>query len=87
VHAIGEGPDYHRREVMAAATFSKAAAAASAYALAIAPLGSPVLMVVAFFCGLSWGTLRAATASLIPALVAHLLWDLLVLLWLPLISR
>jgi uncharacterized protein YbjT (DUF2867 family) len=28
VHGIGEGPDYHRREVTAAATFSSAAAAA-----------------------------------------------------------
>ena len=35
-------------------------------------------------CGLAWGTLRATTASLVPSLVAHLLWDVLVLLWLPL---
>ena len=46
--------------------------------------GSPVLVAVAFFCGLAWGTLRATTASLVPTLVAHLLWDVLVLLWLPL---
>jgi CAAX protease family protein len=60
------------------------ALAAVVYALAHAPLGSPVLVAVAFFCGLAWGALRARTASLVPTLVAHLLWDVLVLLWLPL---
>ena len=63
------------------------AMAAVVYALVHAPLGSPVLVAVAFFCGLAWGTLRATTASLVPTLVAHLLWDVLVLLWLPLDTR
>lgn len=54
------------------------------YALALLPLGSPLLSVVAFACGLVWGTLCALTGSLVPTLVAHLLWDVLVLLWLPL---
>jgi uncharacterized protein len=58
--------------------------AAAVYALVHAPFGSPVLVVVAFFCGLAWGTLRATTGSLVPTLVAHLLWDVVVLLWLPL---
>lgn len=57
--------------------------AAVVYALVHAPLGSSVLAAVAFSCGLAWGTLRATTASLVPGLVAHLLWDVLVLLWLP----
>ena len=43
-----------------------------------------LIMAVAFFCALAWGTLRARTSSLVPTLVAHLLWDVLVLLWLPL---
>lgn len=60
------------------------ALAAGAYALAHAPLGSPVLVLVAAACGLSWGALRAATGSLVPPLLAHLVWDVLVLLWLPL---
>lgn len=60
------------------------ALAAGAYALAHAPLGSPVLVLVAAACGLCWGALRAATGSLVPPLVAHLVWDVLVLLWLPL---
>lgn len=58
--------------------------AALLYALALLPLGSPLLAVVALFCGLAWGALCALTASLVPTLVAHLLWDVLVLLWLPL---
>ena len=58
--------------------------AALAYALAHAALGSPLLVVVAFLCGIAWGALRAASKSLIPPLVAHLVWDVLVLLWLPL---
>jgi membrane protease YdiL (CAAX protease family) len=61
--------------------------AALAYGLAHAPLGSPVLVGVALLCGIAWGTLRAASASLVPTLVAHLVWDVLVLLWLPLEPR
>ena len=44
VHGIGEGADYHRQEVMAAATFSKAAAAAGVerivYLGGVAPTGA-----------------------------------------------
>ena len=60
---------------------------ALAYAFAHAPLGSPVLVVVALACGMAWGALRSASASLVPSLLAHLVWDLLVLLWLPLDVR
>ena len=63
------------------------ALSACVYALAHVPLGSPVLVFAALACGLCWGALRAATSSLVPALVAHLLWDVVVLLWLPLVSR
>lgn len=63
------------------------ALAAVVYALVLVPLGSPVLVAVALLCGLAWGALRATTASLVPTLVAHLLWDVLVLLWLPLDTR
>jgi membrane protease YdiL (CAAX protease family) len=61
--------------------------AALTYAFVHAPLGSPVLVVVALSCGMAWGALRAASASLVPSLVAHLVWDILVLLWLPLDVR
>ena len=61
--------------------------AAAVYAAVHLPLGSPLLVAVAFGCGLTWGALRATTGSLVPALVAHLLWDVLVLLSLPLDVR
>lgn len=57
------------------------------YALTHVALGSPVLIAAAFSCGLVWGALRAATSSLVPSLMAHLLWNILVLLWLPLDAR
>jgi len=53
------------------------------YALAHAPIGSPVLVVVAFGCGAVWSTLRVTTGSLVPPLIAHAIWDSLVLLWIP----
>jgi membrane protease YdiL (CAAX protease family) len=61
--------------------------AAVLYALAHAPLGSPVLVLAALACGLSWGTLRATTGSVVPPLVAHVVWDVLVLVWLPLDAK
>jgi uncharacterized protein YbjT (DUF2867 family)/membrane protease YdiL (CAAX protease family) len=60
------------------------AVAAAIYALSLAPLGSPLLVLVAFLCGLTWGTLRALTGSLLAPILAHLFWDLLVLVCLPL---
>lgn len=62
------------------------AAAAALYALTLAPLGSPVLALAALVFGLGWGVLRQATGSLVPPLVAHLAWDFIVLLWLPLVA-
>jgi membrane protease YdiL (CAAX protease family) len=61
--------------------------AALAYAVVHAPLGSPLLVTVALLCGMAWGTLRAVSSSLVPSLVAHMLWDILVFLWLPLDPR
>lgn len=63
------------------------AVSALAYALAHGPLASPLLVVLALSCGMVWGALRAASASLVPSLLAHLVWDVLVLLWLPLDAR
>lgn len=56
---------------------------AALYALAHVPVGSPLLVVVAFACGLVWSSLRAATGSLLAPLLAHLLWDLAVLFVVP----
>ena len=55
---------------------------AFAYALAHAPAGSPLLTFIALACGLYWGGLREASRSLLPSLIAHLLWDIaLLVLW------
>lgn len=45
------------------------------YAAAHLPLGSLLLVAVAFVCGVYWSALRAASGSLIPPLCAHLAWD------------
>jgi membrane protease YdiL (CAAX protease family) len=42
---------------------------------------------VGLLCGLAWGTLRATTGSLVPSLLAHLVWDVMVFLCLPLDAR
>lgn len=58
--------------------------AAAIYALAHAPIGSPLLVGVAFACGLFWSALRGATGSIVPGLIAHLIWDLCVMVLFPL---
>jgi membrane protease YdiL (CAAX protease family) len=63
---------------------SRLLAFAVVYALTTAPLGSPLLVVCALLCGSLWGVLRVATGSLIVPILAHVLWDLGVLLVWPL---
>ena len=60
------------------------ALAAALYALGHAAVGSPLLIVVAFGCGLVWSTLRAARGDLVAPLVAHAVWDVCVLVVWPL---
>lgn len=59
--------------------------AAMLYAAAHAPMGSLLLVVTALACGLLWSALRAATGSLVPSLLSHVIWDAVVLLAFPLI--
>ncbi len=54
--------------------------AAVVYGVAHAGIGSPVLCGVAVVCGGAWGALRAGSGSLVPGVVAHLVWDGVVLL-------
>jgi membrane protease YdiL (CAAX protease family) len=57
---------------------------AALYAIAHAPVGSPLLVVVAFGCGLVWSGLRARTGNLVAPLTAHVVWDVCVLIVRPL---
>ncbi len=57
---------------------------AALYALAHAAIGSWLLVAVAFACGLFWGTLRGATGSIVPPLIAHVIWDVCVMVLFPL---
>lgn len=54
--------------------------AAVGYAIAHLPLGSPLLAGIAFLCGLYWSALRSLTRSVVPSLIAHLAWDLALIL-------
>lgn len=54
--------------------------AAAGYAIAHLPLGSPLLVGIAFLCGLYWSALRSLTRSVVPSLIAHLAWDLALIL-------
>jgi uncharacterized protein len=64
-------------------SFSGVLLAASLYALAQVPVGSPVLAFVALVCGIIWGALRACTNGLVAPMLAHLLWDFLILFMWP----
>jgi membrane protease YdiL (CAAX protease family) len=57
------------------------------YTAAHVPIGAPVLLLAALGCGLVWGGLRAATGSLFAPIVAHVLWDEVLLFVAPLIRR
>lgn len=58
----------------------------AAYAASMISLGSALLVACAFACGCVWAALRLATGSLATAMVAHVLWDLGVLIVWPLIE-
>ena len=56
------------------------------YAAAHAPVGSQLLVLIAAACAFLWSLLRAATGSLVPALICHVVWDAAVLIVWPLTS-
>jgi membrane protease YdiL (CAAX protease family) len=55
-----------------------------AYGIAVAPIGSPLLVAIALGCGIYWSALRAHYRSVTPALISHLIWGALVFLIAPL---
>jgi membrane protease YdiL (CAAX protease family) len=54
-----------------------------AYALFVGFSLSPVLPLAALVCGLVWARQRQVTGSLVPSLVSHALWSLLMFLYVP----
>lgn len=54
------------------------------YAAACLTLGSPLLLLVAFLCGLTWALMRVVSRSLVAPIIAHVVWDLGVLVVWPL---
>lgn len=59
--------------------------AALLYALPQLGTGSPLLISLALCCGLLWGLLRVLANDLLTPLLAHLVWDLLVFVFVPLV--
>ncbi|MCS7170658.1 MAG: CPBP family intramembrane metalloprotease, partial [Candidatus Kapabacteria bacterium] len=54
------------------------------YALVHIWSGNPPLLLAAFAAGMAWGALFLWTGSLIPGIVSHALWDVLMFVVLPL---
>jgi membrane protease YdiL (CAAX protease family) len=77
-HAAGASPRIARR--LAGPELVQVVAFAAVYALTTLPLGSPLLVLCALVCGSLWGLMRVASGSLIVPLLAHVVWDLGVLL-------
>lgn len=60
---------------------------AGVYAFTTLPLGSPLLVLCALACGSLWGFMRVATGSLVAPVLAHVVWDLGVLLVWPIAAQ
>lgn len=73
-------PSFGNRDVLRIIGWS------AAYAASMISLGSALLVACAFACGCVWAVLRVATRSLATPIVAHVLWDLGVLIVWPLIG-
>jgi membrane protease YdiL (CAAX protease family) len=57
-----------------------------AYAGFVALSGSLALPLAALVCGTVWARQRQVTGSLVPSVVSHVLWSLLMFLWIPGVS-
>jgi membrane protease YdiL (CAAX protease family) len=60
---------------------------AGVYAFTTLPLGSPLLVLCALACGSLWGFMRVATGSLVAPVLAHVVWDLGVLIVWPITAQ
>ncbi|MFM8409146.1 MAG: lysostaphin resistance A-like protein [Alphaproteobacteria bacterium] len=59
---------------------------ATLYAAAHSPIGSPALVLTCLCVGFCWDLLRSATGGLVAVFVAHLVWDVAVLVLRPLVA-
>lgn len=57
---------------------------AALYALAGAAVGSTLLVLVSYGLGLVWSLVRGWSGGLVAPIVAHVTWNVVVLIWLPL---
>lgn len=80
------GRQEHRLRGLSRSDILRIVAFAAGYALAALPLGSLLLVLVAFICGVAWGAMRMATGSLVVPIIAHVVWDLGVLVVWPLVA-
>jgi membrane protease YdiL (CAAX protease family) len=53
------------------------------YALFVGLSGNPALLLAALVCGAVWTRQRQVTGSIVPSLVSHALWSLLMFLYIP----
>jgi len=57
---------------------------AAAYALVHLPTLNPILIITALIDGLAWGAIYQRTNSLVPGIISHVIWDILIFVVLPL---
>ena len=87
----GALPELSRRRALPLREFARrdvrrVVSLAAVYALTTTPLGSPLLAICALLCGSLWGVLGLATGSLVAPMLAHVVWDLGVLIVWPLLG-
>lgn len=58
-------------------------ATALIYAAVQLPVGAPLLLIAALWCGLVWGVLRAGLGHIAAPVAAHVAWDTVILLIMP----
>ena len=59
------------------------AATTALYGLFVGLSGNPALLLAALVCGAVWTRQRQVTGSIVPSLVSHVLWSLLMFLYVP----
>jgi len=91
IFPIGPGEEIYWRGLVQRAFAEKTSpnisllAASICYALVHLPTFNPPLIMTALIGGLVWGSLYKWTHSLVPGIVSHVLWDLMIFVLIPLV--